>query len=86
MSLPQDSPYPWVVPQYVIKSSQIIPLAKNSPDLTEAQLTKHQKIIGTLLSYIFSVENTVVMALNSLVAHKNKVTEKAAKYTIHFLN
>ena len=86
LPLLQDSPYPWVVPQHGINGSQIIPLAKNSPDITEAQLTKHQKIIGTLLSYIFSVENTVVMALNSLVAHKNKVTEKAAKYTIHFPN
>ena len=86
ISLPQDSPYPWVVSQYVIKSSQIIPLAKNSPDLTVAQLTQHHKIFGTLLSYFCAVDNTIYMSLNALVAYKNKVTENAAKHLLHFLN
>ena len=86
LPLLQDSPYPWVVPQHGINGSQIIPLAKNSPDITKAKLTKHHKIIGTLLSYFCAVGNTMLMALNSLVAYKNNVTENAAKHLVHFLN
>ena len=43
-SQPQDLPYPWVVPQHVIKISQILLL----PEILQAQ---HHNIIGTLLQY-----------------------------------
>ena len=86
LSLPQDIPHPWVVPQYGIKNSQLISLPQNPPDIMEAQLTQHQNILVTLLSYACAVDNTMLMPLNVLAAYKNKVTENTAKHLMHFLN
>jgi hypothetical protein len=84
-SRPQDSPYPWTAPRYG-HNSQDIHIPEFSPLLPQTEQTRLQQLVGTFLYYARALDNTMLMALNSLASQQNKSTEQTAKEIVHFLN
>jgi hypothetical protein len=84
-SRPQDSPYPWVAPTYGA-NSQEMPIPQTYPLLEQPQQNQLQQIVGTFLYYARAIDNTMLMALNSLASQQNKGTEHTAKQITQFLN
>eukprot|EP00978_Attheya_sp_CCMP212_P028927 scaffold101117_cov42-Attheya_sp.AAC.1 len=66
-SRPQDSPYPWVAPRFG-ENSQEMPIPQTYPLLAQPQQNQLQQIVGTFLYYARAVNNTMLMALNSLAS------------------
>jgi hypothetical protein len=71
---PQDSPHPCNAPQYGIKVQKPEPIDMSLP--TSAKDKKYIKqVVGTLLYYARSVDNTVLVALSSITAEQANPSE-----------
>jgi hypothetical protein len=58
----------------------------DSSPLTPPKITLLQGVIGTLLFYARSIDNTMLVALGTLAASQKKGTESMATALTHFLN
>jgi hypothetical protein len=81
----QHSPYEWVEPTYG-QHVQLIPPADITKPLVVAGTTCLQEIIGVLLYYGCTIDNTILVALRSLAAAQTKGTLATTKAAIHLLN
>ena len=70
---PQDSPHPWTPLVYGAKV-QLTPLPDASNPLEATACHRIQEILGTLLFYARAVDDTLLMAINSLAAEQNVAT------------
>jgi hypothetical protein len=70
----QDAPHSWVTPTYGAKV-QYAADDDDSPILPPHEITKIQKIVGTLLYYAVSVDPTLLVALGSIFSTQAKATQ-----------
>ena len=82
---PQDSPYPWLKPNYGAKTQLPTPNDDSAP-LDLAARTRIQEIVGTLLFYCRAVDNTMATALSTLASEQAQGTERTLANVCHLLN
>jgi hypothetical protein len=82
---PQDSPHPCNAPQYGIKVQKPEPIDTSLP--ASAKDKKYIKqVVGTLLYYARSVDNTMLVALSSITAEQANPTEDTLARTKQLLD
>jgi hypothetical protein len=82
---PQHSPYAWIVPNYGTATQWAID-AETSPLLPATELQTLQKVVGTLLYYARAVDNTMLVAINTLASVQAQGAEATMDAAIHLLN
>ena len=80
-----EPPYPWTPARYG-NTDQILRDKHPSDVLYTSNKKRLEKIVGKFLYYARSIDSTMVMALNSLVAVQTKSTVEVEKNITHFLN
>ena len=82
---PQDSPHPWTAPVYGAKTQLTAP-PDTTPVLPPSDRTRIQEIIGTLLFYARAIDDTMLVALNSLASEQTTATEATMNKIVQLLN
>ena len=82
---PQDSPHPWTAPVYGAKTQFTAP-PDTTPVLPPSARTRIQEIIGTLLFYARAIDDTMLLALNSLASEQTTATETTMDKIVQLLN
>ena len=81
----QDSPYPWQRPNYGAKQQLTTPI-DDAPALSAEHIMLIREVVGVLLYYARALDNTMMVALNSLAAAASDGTETLLDKLVHFLN
>lgn len=84
-SKPQDSPHPWTPPEYGATVQYPAPL-DTTPSVSLAMRTRIQEILGTLLFYARAVDDTMLVAINTLASEQACATEATMKRIVWLLN
>jgi hypothetical protein len=66
-ALPQHAPCPWRVPTFGTKI-QLTPTPDNTPLVDKKQITRTQKVLGTLLYLERAVNPTIIPAISALAS------------------
>ena len=84
-SKPQHSPHRWEEPTYGAKI-QYAPIDPNLPLLSPCDLTRVQQVVGTFLYYARAIDNTMLVALNSIAGDQSTATANTTKAVNHLLD
>lgn len=82
---PQDSPHPWTPPVYSATIQYPAP-EDTTPPLLSSACTRIQVILGTLLFYARAIDDTMLVALNSLATKQATATQATLDKIIWLLN
>lgn len=82
---PQYSPHPCSTPQYGTKVQTPLPLDQ-TPLVSSQEVTRIQKIIGSLLFYARVVDSTLLVTLSSLAHQQAQATENTIKRVTQILD
>ena len=85
---PDDLPYPAPTKKYGKDAQEPIPIDMSQP-VTPKQITKIQRIVGSILYYARAVDHTVLMSLSTIAAQQTKATEAtmaAVEQLINYCN
>ena len=74
-SRPQHSPHQWNPPNYGSTAPQLAHQSPESPNLVPPEANTVQQVVVTFLYYARAVNNTVLVALNSIVTEQANSTE-----------
>ena len=83
--IPQHAPHPYRKPQYGRKIQEPTPDDQSKPVTAEIK-TKIQQIVGSLLYYGRAVDNTILVALNSISTQQAHATEATLARVHQLLN
>ena len=82
----QDSPHPWIPPQYGAKR-QLAPPPLSRIPLTPQQVKWVQEVVGVFLHYARAVENTMLASIGSIASsHSTSTWTDIERRTLHFLD
>jgi len=81
----QDSPHPWLPPQYG-SSSQLAPLPDVSGPASQRDAQRVPEVLGTLLFYARAIDCTMLLAINTLAAQQASPTTDTVSKLVHLLN
>lgn len=82
---PQHSPHAWTAPHYGAPT-QYAESPDTSTPLSASNTTLLQQILGTLLYYARAVDNTLLVAINTLASTQTKGTEATLTAAVQLLN
>jgi hypothetical protein len=82
---PEHAPHTWNPPIYGDKT-QFVNDETSSPALSDKDVNKFQQLMGTLLYYARSVDQTLIMPINVLASEQSKATEVTANKVMKLLN
>ena len=81
----QHSPFKWTRPIYGAKQ-QFAPEDNCTPFLSTQDTKQVQQVVGTLLYYARAIDNTILPALNDIVANQSAPTSNAAQQITQLLD
>ena len=81
----EHSPHEWKPPQYGV-AIQLTDLPDTTPPLPKQGIKTIQEIVGVLLFYARTVDNTMLLVLNDIGAEQTKGTEMTMNACVRLLN
>ena len=84
-SRPQDSPHPWTAPVYGA-TTQLEAAPDLAPPVDKKSRTRIQEILGTLLFYARAVDDTMLLAINTLASEQATATKTTVERIVQLLN
>ena len=70
----QNSPHQWNPPNYGSTAPQLAHQAPESPKLSPPEANTVQQVVGTFLYYAYTVDPTMLVAVNSIAAEQANST------------
>ena len=80
----QHSPHAWTPPNYGAQTQFTAPTDTSAP-LDDAEITRLQEVIGTLLYYARALDSTMLVALGTIASAQAKGTQATALAVTHLL-
>ena len=81
----QQAPHPWI-PKVFGKQIQLVNEPLPSPPLSKQSTTRIQQIVGTFLYYARAIDDTILVALNSISTMQSKPTLDTLRKVNHLLD